>query len=130
MPSLWERCAPVLRLIALPIGLLALLATVKCCERAAYARWKPEYAQQSPEVRQWFEGLHDKKGFMCCSNMDGVKLEDPDWEMSGNNYRVRIDGKWQDVPPDAVLDIPNRFGPAIVWRLNGKIRCFIAGAGT
>jgi len=58
--------------------------------------------------------------------------------MKGNKYRVKIDGEWYDVPSEAVLDAPNRFGFAVVWYyrswLNGtkpsvSIRCFIPGAG-
>lgn len=88
-----------------------------------------------PDLDQWFNGLKSNYG-ICCSFVDGTAVLDADWESSNGHYRVRIDGKWYDVPDLAVLDVPNRYGPAIVWRYKDnptadwKIRCFIPGAGT
>ncbi len=51
-------------------------------------------------------------------------------------FQVNLgDGQWIDVPDAAVITVPNKYGPAVVWpiRYNGKvdsIRCFIPGAGT
>ena len=88
-----------------------------------------------PDLDQWFNGLKSNYG-LCCSFVDGTAVLDADWESSEGHYRVRIEGKWYDVPDQAVLDVPNRYGPAIVWRYRDnatsdwKIRCFIPGAGT
>lgn len=64
-------------------------------------------------------------------------------------YCVRYKGIWWLVPDSATLDVPNKFGSAIIWpicsspeHISGAdacndgdsilyfIRCFIAGAGT
>jgi hypothetical protein len=67
-----------------------------------------------------------------------MKPQDVEYDMKGNKYRVKMDGEWHDVPPDAVIGVPNKFGFAVVWYyptwLNGirpsiSIRCFIPGAG-
>lgn len=92
-------------------------------------------------LKQWFNALASKKG-LCCSFADGQTVEDPDVDMSGLHYRVRIDGEWVEVPDDAVITEPNRFGRAVVWpypayvsKDDGSvitktaIRCFLPGAG-
>ncbi len=105
-------------------------------------------------LKPWFNGLKDKQGGSCCSNSDGVKLEDIDWDSDGtedafnSNYRVKVTkgwppemqsyiGQWIPVPKGALLEQPNRAGVAIVWPFISsygkgqlKIRCFIPGALT
>ena len=51
-----------------------------------------------------------------------------------SGYRVRLKGEWIDVPPNAIVKEPNRYGPAVVWPYQDvdgktKIRCFLPGAG-
>jgi hypothetical protein len=92
----------------------------------------------SPDVKAWASTLENKLKEGCCSTADGWKPEEVEYDMKGNKYRVKIDGEWYEVPPEAVVDVPNRFGFAVVWYyrswLNGmkpsvSIRCFIPGAG-
>lgn len=63
-------------------------------------------------LKAWFNSLASGKG-LCCSFADGVSIRDVDWDTatvadaSGQQhvvYRVRINGQWIDVPPDAVVD--------------------------
>lgn len=87
-----------------------------------------------PDLKTWFSGLHNGNGMPCCDGSDAVSLEDPDWDASAEgHYRVKLEGQWVDVPADAVVTVPNRYGPALVWPwyLNGKpaVRCFMPGAG-
>lgn len=96
----------------------------------------------SKDMKTWFDGLKSGQG-PCCSDADGNVIQDVDWESNGTGYRVRIDGKWFDVPADAVVNEPNRYGPTMVWPLrtgawnydtgtmNGpvsSIRCFMPGS--
>lgn len=72
---------------------------------------------------------------MCCDFTEAEKLTDVEWDTKDGHYRVFIDGQWFDVPDGAVVQTPNRLGPAMVWpsRSDGKviyIRCFMPGAGT
>jgi hypothetical protein len=118
----------------------------------ALARDDGRYAN-SP-LKLWFDQLASGKG-LCCSFADGVRIDDVDWDapcerVGGSRpspgdsrrepteqvcrYRVRLDGQWIDVPPDAVVTEPNRFGPAVVWPYQDadgvtQIRCFLPGAG-
>lgn len=111
------------------------------------ARDNGQYAQVDPELRRWFNGLQDNKGYGCCSTADGVLLKtdayDPEWTCGADKCRVKIMGQWYDVPDQALLTVPNRMGPAIVWWVydtlddeNGtstgavKIRCFLRGLET
>jgi hypothetical protein len=94
----------------------------------ALARDDGRYAN-SPH-KDWVKGLKDKNGNGCCDDSDGYPA-DVEWDTDHNHYRVRIDGLWYVVPPDAVLTEPNRLGYPMVWywRENGvpQIRCFIPG---
>jgi hypothetical protein len=57
-----------------------------------------------------------------------------DWDSKDGKYRVRLDGQWIEVPPDALVTVSNKYGLPVVWPYKdyeGKtqIRCFIPGAG-
>jgi len=116
--------------------LAALLCAGIAGSAPAPARDDGPYAQAAPGERDWIRGLTNKHGFNCCDTADGTRLEDPDWELFGERgYRVRLEGVWVEVPPEAVIREPNRLGYAIVWRFRGEdgalhIRCFLAGAQT
>jgi hypothetical protein len=98
------------------------------------------HAQANPELHAWFNQLASGKG-LCCSFADGQRVEDVDWDTGGDNkdtqsegghYRVRLNGKWIDIPDAAVVTEPNKFGPAVVWPYTDgsgqtQIRCFMPG---
>jgi len=96
-----------------------------------------QYAQNSPELKEWFNGLTSKQGNNCCSMADGRRIDDADWDIDDKgNYKVQIDGTWYEVPDNAVVRSRNRVGYAVVWPAmmtdqTGKqityIRCFMAG---
>jgi hypothetical protein len=81
-------------------------------------------------LKPWFDGLKSGKG-LCCSDADGFAVSDPDWESKDGHYRVRVDNEWVDVPDDAVITEPNRYGRTMVWPTKGtlgtSIRCFMPG---
>lgn len=131
---------------AFVILVLIAVALLLASERAQ-ARDDGRYANS--DLREWFQGLTNKKGGNCCAESDGVRVRDVDWDRdgkSGGGYRVRLcsevhfnserglvtDCEWYDVPDDAVLDTPNRAGDAMVWRqwFDGKphILCFLPGS--
>ena len=117
---------------AVAVCLIALIFLIAGMNRA-HSRDDGRYAN-SP-LKPWFDSLKNKQSVPCCDTADGLRLEDVDWESTGKSYRVRINGQWYDVPDEAVLEQPNKLGPAVVWptqTASGKvqIRCFIAGAGT
>lgn len=101
----------------------------------ARARDYGQYRDVDPAVREWIEGLKDKKGQGCCETADGHPAE-YEWDIADNRYRVLIEGEWYVVPVEAVIDGPNKLGYATVWywsswELDGKkihhIRCFLPG---
>ncbi|CAN5224941.1 hypothetical protein BH11PSE4_BH11PSE4_19770 [soil metagenome] len=98
---------------------------------AATARDSGQYAATSPELKSWFDSLRSGKG-PCCSDADGSAVSDVDWESSSGHYRVRLEGKWLDVPDEAVITGPNRVGRTMVWPMRGDtgpvIRCFMPGS--
>ena len=96
-----------------------------------------------PELSAWFKSLADSHGTPCCDGSDATRIEDVDWQTvceagTGEcHYQVRLEGKWWDVPPTAVVQSGNRVGPALVWpvyygdhdKIAVLIRCFLPGAG-
>ena len=94
------------------------------------------YAQTNPDLHAWFNKLSSGKG-LCCDFAEGKRVDDVDWDTGGpnGNYRVRLDGEWIDVPADAVVTEPNKFGPSVVWPMFGNggqttVRCFLPGSGS
>jgi hypothetical protein len=101
----------------------------------ALGRDDGRYAQ-SP-YKQWFDSLRSRTGVPCCSDADGIKLDDPEWDCgiaTVDRCRVKIDGEWRDVPPEAVIEGPNRVGYAMVWAMYNPsigrrvILCFMKGS--
>jgi hypothetical protein len=95
-----------------------------------------QYAQVSPEIQQWFNGLTNHQKGNCCAFADGQRIDDPDWEQTNQPkipYRVRVDGEWLPVYDWAVVDSPNKIGYPIVWpaKQDDKtfVRCFMPGTG-
>jgi hypothetical protein len=113
----------VLRLLAWAAIGLAALAPVSARDDGRYAN-EPLHA--------WFDQLASGKG-LCCSFADGVSIADVDWDTFEGHYRVRLEGVWITVAPDAVVTEPNKYGPAVVWPYKDaggatQIRCFMPGA--
>lgn len=110
----------------MPVALIVLLIFLHVRDDGRYA--------QSP-LKGWFDNLKSIRG-ACCSDADGALVKDADWETKDGHYRVLINGKWIDVPEDALITEPNKYGPAMVWGypLNGGkdyyLRCFIPGSMT
>jgi hypothetical protein len=97
----------------------------------AHGRDNGQYAQVSPDIRDWVKSRRNKSGTPCCDSADGY---DAEWdnEGPGGSYRVRIDGDWIVIPEEKVLDdIPNRLKVARVWyaKFDGGVHifCFIPG---
>jgi hypothetical protein len=113
-------------------AIIVVLALVGC---AARAHDDGRYAT-SP-LKSWFNSLRSGKG-PCCSDSDGVTVDDPDWGLStagGHpHYTVKLDGQWVDVPDDALITEPNKLGHTMVWPMyeGGKAvpRCFMPGSMT
>jgi hypothetical protein len=129
------RISPLITAGFIRLGFIALLCAPYISGLAA-RDLDGHYAVQNPELHRWFDSLANQHGQLCCSIADGRTVEDPDVDDSSGHWRVRVDGEWLDVPDDAVITVPNRYGPAVVWPfkdyLTGKtiIRCFMPGAGT
>jgi hypothetical protein len=91
-------------------------------------------------LQPWFQSLQNKDGVYCCARADGHPLDDGEWDIKDNKYRVFLEGERIDVPDEAVISGPNKFGKAIVWLQDygdlasgeiqtiTRIRCFIPGS--
>lgn len=99
---------------------------------AALAADNGQWKNAPDSVRQWFRSVKSPRGVPCCDIADGYRA---DWDIHAGAYRVRIEGEWFDVPPEAVVDSSgNPTGDAVVWftTYSGSvfIRCFVPGNGT
>lgn len=123
--------------------IVALVVIWLAITHAAQAHWNGPTPIGSPD-KAWWDSLHANGGNVpCCDIADGQKVEDVDWDtisvasadgQAQVRYRVRLNGQWIVVPPEAVVTEPNRFGQAVVWPytdFQGKtqVRCFLPGAG-
>ena len=59
----------------------------------------------------WFNSLSSKKAGSCCSNFEQPQPE-AIVQTSDHHYQVMLEGQWVDVPDEAVLDVPNKYGKA------------------
>jgi len=51
-------------------------------------------------------------GTICCNISDGHVLRDDDWKIGADShYKVRVDKRWFDVPPERVIQPSTRCGP-------------------
>jgi hypothetical protein len=116
-----------------PLRITSAVVLMALASPFSQARDRGQYANSSPELKAWFDGLRSGKG-PCCSDADGTALSDVDWKTAGGHYLVRIDGEWIDVPDEAVITEPNRIGRTMVWPVRGylgvTIRCFMPGSMT
>jgi hypothetical protein len=126
-----KMLADVVRVISVSMLPLAIAPRAEAADHG-------QLGSTSPEVKDWANSLENKSREACCSAADGWKPQEVEYDIKESRYRVKIDGEWYDVPPDAVLQVPNRFGFAVVWyyqtwldgiRPSISIRCFIPGAG-
>lgn len=112
-----------------PTGWLLLVAVVLAA--LGYSMVQVVAHEHGKPGDAWYQGLKSGKG-PCCDGKD--YLPDVTWESKDGRYRVRIEGEWVDVPPDAVLSVPNRDGRTLVWPTwsDGKraVRCFMPGPMT
>lgn len=100
---------------------------------AVFAHDIEHYPDTPKWMLDWYRTLTNQKGGNCCSMADALAITTDDWEIGGIGYRVRVEGVWFDVPPEAIVNGPNKAGTAVVWPVTSQgitlIRCFLPGAG-
>lgn len=109
-----------------------LLLLLPCC---LAARDRGQIEDVSPEVKAWVENLRDRNGVSCCATADGFKPQEVEWDIAERSYWVKIEGRWFNVPDEAVIHGQNRLGYAVVWYIHDEeygfvIRCFLPGSET
>jgi hypothetical protein len=113
-------------------NLLILLGTVAALILLALAIPAHAHDHTRPDLNPWLKTLRNKNTVPCCDGSDATRLSDVDWSTKEGHYIVRLDGKWVDVPPEAVIEEPNRAGQTLVWPYfkDGMMvpRCFLPGS--
>lgn len=103
----------------------------------ANARWRAEYASQSPEVQQWYrnaeltEAAQQRFPFKkCCDHSDVVKTQFRVNKSSGGDEWYWLDGQtWRRIPPDIIhVDEYAPDGQPTLFVYEGRETCFFPGS--
>jgi hypothetical protein len=100
----------------------------------------PIHLPDRPDLTPWLKDLKSTSNIPCCESDEAHALDEPDWRVSAEgHYQVFLEGDWRDVPNDAVVQGPNKYGRVLVWYVVSKdtegkvysvyIRCFLPAAG-
>src|SRR5208282_2776033 len=119
-----------------------LVVALLLCVLLGLMRHGHAHMHDRADLNTWFNELASGKG-LCCSFAEGKKVEDVDWDSGGpmncvmvgteqqchSTYRVYLNGKWINVPDNALVTVPNKYGQAVVWPYTDsdgatQIRCF------
>jgi hypothetical protein len=106
---------------------LFLAALVASATGAALAAPPPN---ADPTLSPWFHSLMQPgTGISCCSEAD---CRQTDFRIQGDHYEAMIQGQWQKVPAEAILNRnDNPTGRAVVcWTPTLGIMCFVRGPET
>lgn len=123
------------RLVWLACVLAAIVLVVSVVRSPA--AWKPEYANSSPETRQWYRDaqLTDeaKKRFQfthCCDHADVVRTEFKVNKTTNGDewWYLTAGGEWKQVPPDIIhVDKHAPDNQPTLFIYNGHETCFFPG---
>jgi hypothetical protein len=85
----------------------------------------------NPANNEWLKQQRNQNGNLCCDGDDWTRADDLEWSAESGRYKVKVEGQWLDVPPEALTQAPNKMGHVLVWlrRLNGQpvVFCFAPG---
>lgn len=127
-PKRWERIGGIaFDLGALATIILFILWFIGAIVGRAHAKDDGRYANS--DLKQWFDSLQSGKGF-CCAQADGHETT---YKVIGASYYVpdpKNQGKFLQVPDEALIRRPNLYGRALVWfDYQGNVLCFLPGGG-
>lgn len=82
---------------------------------------------------QQLANVYNKGKVNCCTDAEAASVQDPDWGIEGERYWVVVQGAKRQVPPEAVVEGPNRWKVALLWLIQQplgvqQIKCFMPGA--
>jgi hypothetical protein len=97
------------------IGIIAasLLTAMLTVDRVTAYGAPPPGINPNSDEHQWWEchrqPLHSD--VPCCSESDGHVLSDSEWRITSHGYQIKVEKRWFDVPPKAVLNDTSACGP-------------------
>ncbi len=118
------------------VGVLALSALMAGPALAAPPPVGSEDWNIMSPFADWIQSIHADNGTWCCDVSDGrpveARMHNGRWQVHfhpGSEFAGEPPGDgWHDVPPAAVIRLPNPVGVPIAWWLGGVVRCFVPGA--
>jgi hypothetical protein len=96
------------------LEVLAIAAVLAFLALACFAEPPPGTDLNSPSHKWWECHKVPISPGSCCSEADGHVLSDKDWGITNqlaHPYKVRIEGKWWDVPREHVIADNDGCGP-------------------
>lgn len=118
------------------VGFLLSALAVVVMNKAARATWKPEYANASPEVRDWYRNAEltpeAQKRFMfkkCCDHADVFRTQFKVNKTTGGDEWWYLNGaEWKLIPHDIIhLDEHAPDNQPTLFIYNGMETCFFPG---
>lgn len=127
------------------VGLTAIvLAYMMLFMRGGFAEWKPEYAQASPQVQEWYKNQKinpeararlNVGWTSCCDESDHFKtrfrmLSDGS-KYGVETYEYLAGDTWKVISPDIIKRAPTPDGQPVLFihKTTGKELCFIIDEG-
>jgi hypothetical protein len=104
----------------------------------ASAKWKPQYAEASPEIQNWYksrrltEAARNRFAFAsCCDDSDKVETQFKVDKATGDDEWFYLqDNQWLKVPADIIWwDEHSPTGEAVLFAIDGKPTCFFPPRG-
>jgi len=90
------------------VRLALLLAAAVILIRDPTGKWAGD------PLRDWFKSLQGEDGLYCCAQADGHPLDDGEWDMKGDSYRVTLCSSPEAMCASArsqTIAFPNLLGP-------------------
>ena len=114
---------------------LALVGLIAAAAAPALAHWRPQYANQPPQIRQWYQAQHNKRGQWCCDKSDGHAYFGQYTLNADGSVTLHVsDNETRTLPSYMVLQGANPTGHAVWWYAQvgnyHKDYCFAPGSLT
>ena len=107
---------------------LALAALMAAFSFSAQAKWKPEYAAASPELRKWYAEQHNSKGGWCCDEADAEAYHGDYRILDDGSVELTLEGKPYVIDAYKVLNTANPTGHPVWWHVGSMTYCFAPGS--
>lgn len=102
------------------------LAPTVACLLVLWAMIPASAHDGADPLATWYKSLKTNSGNTCCDQSD---CRPTPARITPDGWQVKIEGQWQDVPPEVILQRENLAGEPVACVYFHRILCFIPPAG-